>query len=293
MTTPVLSVVITVYNRPREVMRAVDSVLAQDVEDVEILVVDDASSQPVSDSALREKEHHVRIVRHNVNRGAAAARNTGMAQARGEWLAFLDSDDIWLPGTLLPRMNAAEALRAGNPLTVHVTGFRLFRFGKTEGEVRIPMASADPLHFASGCWFAPGSTALFRREPILNRVGGQDESLRRFEDNDWFLRIALAGGRVERNPIVAANVHIGAKPSPAVIESNGAILTRKHAQAIADEPLRRAVLCRLNALVALELASACWYAGERPRAVINLMRSLSLKPRYRLQLEEFWEIHTA
>lgn len=105
---PLVSVVIPTYDRPEMVRRAVGSVLAQGVP-VEVIVVDDGSPEPYSAEGIAQAEL-VRVLRQPQCLGVSAARNRGMAAARGEYVAFLDDDDLWLPGKLshqLERMAAA------------------------------------------------------------------------------------------------------------------------------------------------------------------------------------------
>src|SRR5262245_46065882 len=100
-----VSVVIPTYNRATLVVRAVRSVLSQTFPDLEVLVVDDASSEDVFDAVMRFGDPRVRYWRHAVNRGVAAARNTAMAHASGEFIAFLDDDDEWLPDKLMTQLD--------------------------------------------------------------------------------------------------------------------------------------------------------------------------------------------
>ncbi len=93
---PLFSVVIPTYGRPRFLAQAVASVLAQTVHDLECVVVDDGSPVPV----ILPEEPRVRLIRRDVNGGPAAARNTGVAHARGRYLAFLDDDDCFTPERL-------------------------------------------------------------------------------------------------------------------------------------------------------------------------------------------------
>lgn len=95
---PVLSAIITTFNRAGVVTRAIDSALQQSVGDIEVIVVDDASTDDTANVVQSIGDSRVRYVRHEANRGlAAAGRNTGMRLARGEHIAFLDDDDLWLP----------------------------------------------------------------------------------------------------------------------------------------------------------------------------------------------------
>jgi glycosyltransferase involved in cell wall biosynthesis len=94
------SVVIPVFNRPREIQRALKSCLEQEYAGFEIVVVDDGSTDDTLAAIRQRADERVTIVGHSGNRGVCAARNTGVRNALGEWIVFLDSDDELLPGAL-------------------------------------------------------------------------------------------------------------------------------------------------------------------------------------------------
>jgi glycosyltransferase involved in cell wall biosynthesis len=109
-----ISVVIPAYNRASVIERAVLSVLAQTFQNFEIIIVDDNSNDDtelIISSRFRE-EPRIRYFKHDINRGAQAARNTGIKAATGEWIAFLDSDDQWLPDSLAVRLELAHTSQA-------------------------------------------------------------------------------------------------------------------------------------------------------------------------------------
>ena len=96
---PRFSVIIPAFNSVRYLARAIDSVLSQEGNAAEIIVVDDASTDG-TDSLIRQYDHRVRYLQLKINRGVAAARNFGAQNATGEWLAFLDADDFYYPNRL-------------------------------------------------------------------------------------------------------------------------------------------------------------------------------------------------
>jgi glycosyltransferase involved in cell wall biosynthesis len=106
----VVSVVIPVFNRPVVLRRALESVAAQDIGNLEAVVVDDGSvdASAVIKATDGIKGLSVRVVRHEANLGGAAARNTGVRNAKGRYIAFLDSDDEWLPGKLAEQLEVAR-----------------------------------------------------------------------------------------------------------------------------------------------------------------------------------------
>ena len=183
---PTVSVIIPVFNRQDVLPRAVGSVLSQTFADYELIVLDDGSAQPVADaigSVLEEP--NVRLVEHEVNRGAAAARNTGVREADGRYIAFLDSDDVWVPDKLeqqIAFMQATPDCRAS------CTGFALVNDG-TVIDRRHPPQISDLNEILWGCRVSPGSTLVIERS-LYETVGPMDETLERLEDWDWMIGAA-------------------------------------------------------------------------------------------------------
>ncbi len=179
------SVIIPTYNRARCIRRALESVTAQGLEDLEVIIGDDASTDQTIAIVL-EMMPGAKIVRLEVNQGAAAARNAAMRIASGEFLAFLDSDDEWLSGKLERQL---AYLRANPSCAVCGAGY----FLQTKEGARVSFPGRNPsdwrreLHGAQS--FHGASTPLVRRS-VLESVGFQDEELRVLEDWDWMLRIA-------------------------------------------------------------------------------------------------------
>lgn len=287
--TALLSVVIPVFQRQSLAERAIRSVLEQNVSPIEIIVVDDGSPEPFAlppELAMPS----VRLARHETNRGAAAARNTGMRHASGTWLTFLDSDDVLLPDTLGKRLRFAQKYARHHPdsLTVYGSGFvHLDESGKPVG-VRVPRTARNAGDFASGCWFCPGSCVLLRRQPFLDRVGLQTESLRRLEDLDWFLRAGLAGAELVVDPTVAAAIARSRPPIAAVAEAASQIMRLWN-----DTTLQAPAQRRLKAYLELELAAALLRDGRVTAAAARLARSYLLKPRLSLHLIPGWESSAA
>jgi glycosyltransferase involved in cell wall biosynthesis len=287
-----VSIVIPVYGRQTLGVRALRSARSQDVEGMEIVVVDDASDPPFQLPADLTVDPRIRVVRHNENRGAGRARDTGVAAAQGAWIAFLDSDDYWLPGTLAPRLELAERAFAAtrDPMVAYAAGFVLDR--RTDNgqhqETRIPLPSADIEDFLSGCWFAHGSTALLRREAFA-RVGETDPALRRFEDYDWFVRFALAGGRLEVWPHVAAIIEVTKKPRVAAVEDVVAHLRAKYTDPHGPYRLAPKAINRLESCFDFELASSLSADKRWLETLVHLTRSFWRVPRTTLHLRRLWK----
>ncbi len=201
---PLVSVIIPTFNRARFVAEAVATVLAQTYEDLEILVVDDGSTDDTG-KRLAPFAPRVQVVRHPVRRGVSAARNLGVAAARGQWLAFLDSDDLWLPEKLDRQMAFLEAnprsrlcqteeswlrhgLKVNKPLAYRKEGGQIF------------------LQSLERCCISPSAVVLDRK--LLEEHGGFDETLPAAEDYDLWLRLTW-------------RYEVGLVPEPLVIKRGG------------------------------------------------------------------------
>ena len=182
---PQLSVVVPAYNRAWCLAEALDSVLAQDVAGVELIVVDDGSTDGTA-QMLAGYGEAIRVLRQE-NRGVSAARNAGIAAAQAELLAFLDSDDVWLPGKLRAQVDffaarpealicQTEELWVKNGRRVN-PGRRHRKRGGMIFEASLELCLVSP------------SAVMIRRE-LFERVGRFDEGLPACEDYDLWLRVS-------------------------------------------------------------------------------------------------------
>ncbi len=183
---PKVSVIIPTYNRLPMVKEAVQSVLAQDFEDFELIVVDDGSTDGTSEE-LKRYGGRVRVIEHTENRGVSAARNRGILQAKGKYIAFLDSDDLWVKGKLKIQVSFLDDnphyplcytdeiwIRRGkrvNPMKKH---------SKYSGWI---FEKCLPL-----CIISPSSAMM--RKALFSKVGLFDEALPVCEDYDLWLRVS-------------------------------------------------------------------------------------------------------
>lgn len=183
--TPIISVTIPVYNQGEFVVAAVESVLAQDYAPVELIVVNDGSTDSTADR-LQAYEQRARII-HQENRGAAAALNRGIRESRGALVCWLSADDEFLPGKLEAQV---AAFRANNRIGMVHTGYeRVDGTGALLDTILEP-AQAHPDPFVTVYWknSLNGSTVMLRRE-VFDAVDGFDESLRADVDADMWLKI--------------------------------------------------------------------------------------------------------
>lgn len=209
--------------------------------------------------------------------------------ARADWIAFLDSDDYWLLDTLSARLAYAEASFASDSdaLTVHAAGFILENSFTKRKRACIPRESGDPLDFASGCWFAPGSTLLARKE-AFDHVGLFDIELRRLEDLDWALRLALSGGRLKVWSCAAAVLERGSQFPAAHLHEAAGYLSRKYLAQAGFHRLPSKLARRLRAYLDIERAALDARQRRWLGMLFYLGRSFCRVPRVTLYLARFW-----
>jgi glycosyltransferase involved in cell wall biosynthesis len=233
----------------------------------EIVVVDDGSSDDL-EQALAPFGDHVRLLRHKKNAGAAAARNTGAQAASGEFVAFLDSDDTWLPGKVIQQV----AVMHEYGWDASCTAFVLV---EPDGrEVVAPDLHTKALSLAElvwGCIVSPGSTLLCRRS-LFAKVGLFDTALKRLEDWDWLLRLTRV---VPLGFLAEPLAHVSPSGSPGkdTIFPAAAMLWEKHAASL-EPALKRKFAAGLD----VERAAAHYRDGERIAATLLLGRSLLRAP---------------
>jgi glycosyltransferase involved in cell wall biosynthesis len=183
---PTVTVVIPVFNRPAQVDRAIRSVLAQTYQDFEIVVIDDGSTDETTAVVAAFEDPRITLIRHERNRGGSAARNTGIRAGTAPYIAFLDSDDEWLPTKLERQLEVFG--RSGDQLGLVYTGADRV---EADGTVQrhIPRAIAN-LPFALLTENVIGETSLgMVRRSAFDVTGVFDESLPAAQDMDMWLRL--------------------------------------------------------------------------------------------------------
>ena len=239
---PLVSVVIPVYNGERFLNESLESVVAQTFQDYEIICVDDGSTDG-SCALLNHYGARVRVIQQ-ANAGQSAARNAGVQQATGAFVAFLDQDDRWYPFKLAQQVAVLNA--EPDVVLVHCD------YDRMDGDGRVLVAGAALVERASalasplGCLIGEAlvfPSAMMVRRDVFQRVGGFDTELRGFEDFDLIARLKQQGRFVLLNETgMAYRLHAGGFTRAGGM---GIIRSREH------------FLIRMKAL----------YAGDRPKGV--------------------------
>lgn len=184
-----VSVIIPTYNRARFLGGAIRSVLAQSFKDFEIIVVDDCGSDNTKSVIESFADAGVRYIRHDRQRGGAAARNTGINASLGEYIAFLDDDDEWYPEKLGRQVSAMLA----SPPEVGGIYTGYFIVDRDDGQIRgqiVPTERGDIYQslLAGNC--IGGTSCMLLRRSCFDKIGFFDERLPSFQDYDLWLRTA-------------------------------------------------------------------------------------------------------
>ena len=196
---PTVSIIIPAYNVASYIGETLDSVFAQTFADYEVIVINDGS--PDTEELERVLAHFINRVNYlkQENRGASAARNTGLRAARGEFVAFLDADDLWLPNYLDEQIK----FMAERDCDLVCADAEVFSDSSTEKETYMQSLMADELRTGDVTFLGLLSAAqslitsgvVVRRELVLE-VGMFDEALRNSQDFDLWLLLARHGTRM-------------------------------------------------------------------------------------------------
>jgi len=270
--TPVISVILPLYNKAKYIARAIDSILRQTYQDFEIVVVDDGSTDNGPSIVSSYTDPRIRLI-HQVNAGPGAARNRGIQESTAPFLSFLDADDEWMPEFL------AKSLRqlCDHPdCAVSVAG--RFRgderlsweskhrgFGITEGPWRMPTALNAPLMKSSIEFFHPGAVLCLRE--VVERFGGFYTKNRCNYGEDTYLWVCIVlNYKIYRNPAPLFWWHTEASE---IAIASGRKNVPPWPMLIDPEPIRNdcppeycASLERYLAYLALSVARRCIRAGD-------------------------------
>lgn len=277
---PRVSVILPAYNRETLVARAIDSVLAQTYDDFELIVVDDASKDGTRAVLETYRDHpRVRLLLSDVNRGGSGARNLGIEAARGDFIAFQDSDDVWLPHKLAAQMAALEARPAAGLCycgSLYWGGARTYYipepvFSRLDGDMSREILRRN----------TTSTQTLVIRRAALEQAGVFDATLKRFQDWDLMIRVAQVTEFVFLpEPMVMIFETPGNISS--VVKNDAisrAAILEKYADLFAQTPEHGARNHYITARVWQKL-------GEQARARPHLRRAMALHPNVKTALQQ-------
>lgn len=184
-----VSVIIPTYKGAKKIARAIESVLSSTYRNIEILIVDDNEPDSVERKQTEELVHkyigkRVKYITHSNNKNGAAARNTGINHARGEYITFLDDDDYILPN----RIEYAVNMLKMEERDTFFSGVCIVRSGVDCRIVHVPKVITPKTVLLNDKVIGTGSN-LFIRSRIVNEIGGFDESFVRYQDREFLMRL--------------------------------------------------------------------------------------------------------
>lgn len=247
---PRITIGLTCFNAEKTIGRALQSALSQDWPDLEVVVVDDVSTDASWEiiKQFATSDLRIKLARHTVNGGPAAARNTILGSATGDIVAFFDDDDMSLPERVRMQyetMRAYEETSGARLIACYATGLRRYPNGYelrmpaigSQAEVPRGETVADYLLFndrKAGVFYGAGTPtcALMARLSTFWAVGGFDSSLRRVEDVDFAVRLALAGGHFIGCPqqLFVQHATVASDKTPGKNLEAELLLIEKHAE---------------------------------------------------------------
>ncbi len=185
MSAPLISVIIPTYNRAAFVLEAVESVYRQTFQDFELIVVDDGSTDGTAE-VLKNYQNHL-IYRYQANQGVSSARNLGLQMASGKWVAFLDSDDLWLPRKLETQVRFFSQ----NPEAVICQTEEIWiRNGRRVNPQKKHRKFSGDIFDPSLLLCLVSPSAVMIQRDLFDQEGCFDETLPACEDYDLWLRIS-------------------------------------------------------------------------------------------------------
>ncbi|RJO60865.1 glycosyltransferase family 2 protein [candidate division WS5 bacterium] len=189
MNKPFFSAIIATFNRAEMLREAIQSVLDQTFHDFELIVVDDFSSDNTKDVVDSFRDGRITYIVNDHLKGNSGARNAGIFRAQGEWVAFLDDDDTWLPEKL--EKVYEKITSSDDSIGLIYTGFVFYDFdARRQISIHVPEKKGwiqSDLIFSS-CIGTPSAVSV--RADILKRIEGFDERINHYEDGELYVRIA-------------------------------------------------------------------------------------------------------
>lgn len=286
---PTVSIIIPTWNRADHIARSIGSVLCQSFSEWEIVVVDDGSSDGTRDIVrqLSSVEIRIRLLEHTAQQGAQAARNTGIRNSRGAWIAFLDSDDCWLPDSLERRLEVARRHKVGVVYSDCLLDLGVNTRLRPMGISLYSGMIYDRLLIEPG----PMYQSLLVERRFLEKIGCLDESIVSHQEWDTSIRLARFFRfafvqtptfiyECHRNHTISKDRRLTASGFRQVLyKHEHQIYTRLGARTLARQLLRAADLCitahdKRMALHLIARAIAVWPLAS-VEAYRRLIRCLS------------------
>ena len=262
-----VSVIIPTYRRPEFLRRAIESVLNQTFQEFELIVVDDCSGDLTHQVMKNYTDPRICFLQHKTKKGGAAARNTGIRISQGQYIAFLDDDDEWLPEKLKLQVD----LLNNSPWEVGVVYTGYNKVAKETGELLAYKAATKTGNLSLALhdknWVGTTSSVLFRKE-CIETVGLFDENLSSLQDYDLWIRISREFEFASINqPLVIYQVHTERiSTNLEALRQGLTLMLKKHGRS------------NFGYFIYLEIGTLCCHQNEIRKAREAYLRAIRLNP---------------
>ncbi len=213
MKTPLVTVIIPTHNREKLIKRAINSVLNQTYQNLEILVIDDASTDNTRQVVEKYEDKRINFIQLAENKGQCIARNNALRHAHGSYIAFLDSDDEWLPQKTEKQVKLFQETEYPDLAAVYCGFIEKDEILNTSVTInRDNLRGNIYKNLLSG--FCPSTTTMFMvKTNVLKEVDGFDEDIKTFVDLDLWLRISRKGYTFDYvdEPLIIKHEHKGSQ----------------------------------------------------------------------------------
>lgn len=258
-----ISVVVCAFNRQEYMDGVFKTIAGQTLQPAEIIVVDDGSTPPIE----VPQNDKVRLIRLDVNQGPAMARNVGIREASGTYVAFLDSDDNWRPEKLDKQL--ALLSQSDDDVFGVFTAYQRRGRKMRAGIVHTPQVDDWHHYFLMGVRSGPGSTLMLKRK-LFFELDGFNPKFRRFEDWDWLIRVARRYRFLSIDEPLA-DVVLSGKPNGEMCLAALDIIEKEHMPELQGASERR-LFC---AALAIERAAISRREGKYGETFTHLLKACS------------------
>lgn len=204
------SVIIPAYNRESTINYCLSSVFEQTFPNFEVIVVDDGSQDNTAKEILAFSDERLRYICHERSKGAQAARNTGIKAAQGQWIAFLDSDDEWLPNKLEKQIQVLESYNFNQNIVLHAN---LYRFNPSNRKLKLwvlPIVEGKNAYYSVLRAPGPVFQTLVVAKLALEEIDWLDEKVPAYQEWDTAIRLARTCQLVQiHEPLAIYWLHAG------------------------------------------------------------------------------------
>ena len=274
-----VSVIIPLFNRRAYIEETIESALGQTYERIEVIVVDDGSTDGGRELVASKYANRVQLISHEntANKGQSASLNSGLASAKGEFIAFLDSDDYFFATKIVEQVaylqqNNDVGLVYSNGIAIDDRGAKLYDIYEDSHK-----EGNNPSDVLLDCYFFVPTNSLIRRT-ILDRVGGFNENLRAGQDHDMAIRIAETTklGYLAKHAFAYRRHADSISAKKASVRWNNGLVIVDAARRRYPHPKR--VILRRKAVIHFRLFQCCLEEHKYTNAVRHLLLAGLLDP---------------